>query len=425
MLASVSSAVLRGVSGIPVIVEVHVAGGLPAFTVVGLPDASCREARDRVRAAILSSGLAWPQQRITVNLAPSGLPKAGSGLDLAMAVGVVVAAGLLAPELVADTAFLGEVGLDGSLRAVTGVVPLVDAMEQTTVVVPLRSEAEALVLGRHVVRAASSLRAVLDSLQGRSRWEHGPPLPPVPCEAGPDLAEVRGQSLARRAVEVAAAGGHHLLMVGPPGAGKTMLAQRLVGLLPAMGAEAALQATKVHSAAGERLPPGGLLRRPPFRGPAPRKLDGGVGRRGIELAATRRDQPGQWRCVVPRRIGRVQPFRARCAAPTAGRRAHPGGARPRLGAVPRPLPVGGRVEPLPVRRRRYPRALPLFRGIAPPVPSAAVRTAPRSLRPAPGCPTSRSRPPDPVQQRGELRHRAGAGDPGPRAVPPPWRGAEP
>ncbi|MCC6438357.1 MAG: YifB family Mg chelatase-like AAA ATPase [Acidimicrobiales bacterium] len=268
MLASISSAVLRGVDGIRVTVEVHVAGGLPSFTVVGLPDASCREARDRVRAAVVSSGLPWPQQRITVNLAPSGLPKAGAGLDLPMAIGVLVASGVVPSERAVGIAFVGELGLDGSLRRIAGLVPLVEALPEPIVVVPPDGQAEAMVLGRHEVRAAATLAAVVAALRGLGPWETAARAPAVPHrEPVADLADVRGQPMARRAVEVAAAGGHHLLMVGPPGAGKTMLAQRLVGLLPPLDADAALQATKVHSAAGETLPEGGLLRNPPLRAP--------------------------------------------------------------------------------------------------------------------------------------------------------------
>ncbi|MEA3215949.1 MAG: magnesium chelatase family protein [Acidimicrobiia bacterium] len=268
MLATVPSATLLGVTGHRVTVEVHVSNGVPAFTIVGLPDASCREARDRVRAALLSSGLPWPLQRITVNLAPSRLRKVGSGLDLAVAIGVLVAHQELKPEDVAGMGFLGELGLDGTIRAVPGVLPLVDALPEGDVVVPPASAAEAAVLGRHRVRLASTLRQLVDALRDQGTWADPPdPAPPAPVAPMLDLADVRGQPTARLALELAAAGGHHLLLVGPPGAGKTMLAQRLPWLLPPLDPEAALEVTRVHSAAGEPLPAGGLLKRPPFRAP--------------------------------------------------------------------------------------------------------------------------------------------------------------
>jgi magnesium chelatase family protein len=267
MLATIASATLLGVVGRPVRVEVHVANGLPGFTIVGLPDTSCREARDRVRAALLSSGLTWPQQRVTVNLAPSGVRKIGAGLDLAIAVGVLVAGGQLPDAVVADRGFIGELGLDGSLRPVAGVLPLVDALDVGTVVVPPASAVEAQLVGRHVVRAASSLTELLGALAGDEPW---PPLPSPDQPAAPidepDLAEVRGQPVARFALEVAAAGGHHLLMTGPPGSGKTMLAQRLPGLLPSLDHDESMTTTRVHSAAGIALP-SGMVRRPPFRAP--------------------------------------------------------------------------------------------------------------------------------------------------------------
>ena len=269
MIAAVPSATLLGVEGRPVVVEVHVSNGLPGFTVVGLPDAACREARDRVRAALLSSELPWPLRRVTVNLAPTGVRKGGAGLDLPIAVALLVAAGELAPEAAAGTAFLGELGLDGSLRRIPGVVPLVHALAVPTVVVPTACTAEAALVGRHLVRGARTLRDVLAALRGDAAWEA-----PAPCvepgpsiPAVPDLADVRGQRLARWALEVAAAGGHHLLLTGPPGAGKTLLARRLAGLLPPLGQAEALETTMVHSAAGLELPSGGLVRRPPFRAP--------------------------------------------------------------------------------------------------------------------------------------------------------------
>ena len=257
-LAVVPSATVLGVEGRSVRVEVHVSQGLPAFAVVGLPDAACREARDRVRAAVTTSGAPWPSQRITVNLAPSSLRKAGSGLDLAIAVGILVAEGAVGLEKVAGMGFVGELGLDGAVRAVAGTVPLVDALDTAIAVVPVEGVAEARLVGRHDVRAVATLRELVAALTDEAPWpDH--PAPPltgsVPRVA--DLADVRGQPVARHALELAAAGGHNLLLVGPPGAGKTMLAQRLPGILPPLSADEALLATRVHSAAGVPLPDGG------------------------------------------------------------------------------------------------------------------------------------------------------------------------
>jgi magnesium chelatase family protein len=268
MLATVPSATLLGVEGHPVTVEVHVSNGLPGFTIVGLPDASCREARDRVRSALLSSELPWQSRRVTVNLAPSGMRKGGAGLDLPIAVALLVAAEVLRPPEVAGAAFLGELGLDGSIRRVPGVVPLVDAVRERTVVVPPECAREARVVGRHLVRTAPALRILVDALRGHREWPAPPPVSFADADPPePDLADVRGQRLGRFAIEVAAAGGHHLLFTGPPGAGKTMLARRLAGLLPALTPNEALETTRIHSAAGLSLPPSGLLRRPPFRAP--------------------------------------------------------------------------------------------------------------------------------------------------------------
>ena len=268
MLASIASATLFGVDGRPVSVEVHVAAGLPTFTLVGLPDTACRESRDRVRAALCSTGISVPQRRITVNLAPSGERKNGAGLDLAVAVGILAASGHLPGDALAGVGLLGELGLDGSVRRVPGMVPLVDALPGDVAVVPAACAAEAALVGRHRVRAVTTLAEVVAALRGDAPWPDTPP-PPAGGEvvAEPDLADVRGQPVARLALEVAAAGGHHLLMSGPPGAGKTMLARRLPGLLADLSPSAALQVTKVHSAAGLALPPSGLVRRPPWRAP--------------------------------------------------------------------------------------------------------------------------------------------------------------
>ncbi|MCU1377117.1 MAG: putative magnesium chelatase [Acidimicrobiales bacterium] len=268
MLAIVPSAVLHGVEGRPVRVEVHVSNGLPGFTVVGLPDTACRESRDRVRAALLSSSLPWPLRKVTVNLAPSGVRKQGAGLDLAIAIGLLAANGDLPADAVAGCAFLGELGLDGTVRPVTGTVPLVDALHAPTVVVATSAATEAALVGRHQVRAVGTLLEAVAALRGEQPWPDPPDPPPVvPPPPGPDLADVRGQRVARLALEVSAAGGHHLLLVGPPGAGKTMLAARLPGLLPDLDDPEALEATRIHSAAGETLPSAGLVRRPPFRAP--------------------------------------------------------------------------------------------------------------------------------------------------------------
>lgn len=291
----VLSATLVGVEGRPVGVEVHVSNGLPGFTVVGLPDAACRESRDRVRAALLSSGLPWPLRRVTVNLAPSGVRKGGAVLDLPIAVGLLAATGQVPAEGLAGTAFLGEVGLDGSVRAVPGLVPLVDAIAARTVVVAESGATDASVVGRHRVVGVATLAQLVaglkrGTLRGRTAprrdraargfgVEGAPPPPSSPAAATsanvpssrtradpePDLADVRGQLLGRRALEVAAAGGHHLLLVGPPGSGKSMLARRLPGILPSLEPGEALEVGRVWSAAGWTLQ--GLPGRPPFRSP--------------------------------------------------------------------------------------------------------------------------------------------------------------
>lgn len=268
MFASIPSATVIGASGQPVTVEVHVGRGLPAYRIVGSPDATCRESRDRVRAAILASGLTWPDTQITVNLAPSGARKVGAGLDLAIAVGVLAASGQVPAGAVAGYGFVGELGLDGSLRGVPGVAPMVAVLPEVVAVVAAASSAEAHVAAGTGVRVGRSLGEVVAAIVGDAPWPEDPgPDGVVPEAPPPDLADVRGQPVARAALEIAAAGGHHLLMVGPPGSGKTMLAQRLPGLLPPLEPADSLVATMIHSAAGTGLPPGGFVTRPPLRTP--------------------------------------------------------------------------------------------------------------------------------------------------------------
>jgi magnesium chelatase family protein len=269
MFASVPSAVLFCAEGHLIHVEVQVSGGLPGFSLVGLPDTSIRESRDRARAAVLSSGVPWPKHKITVNLAPSGDKKAGSGLDLAIAVGVLAASDVIPPEAIEGLAFIGELGLDGSLRPVNGVAPMVGAIGERDVVVPIASATEAHVVALGRVRLVANLTELVEVLLGEAPWpDHDPESRvEVPRRPPPDLADVQGQPIARHALEIAAAGGHHTLFIGPPGAGKTMLASRLPGLLPPLERDRALEVTMVHSASGIALPPGGLVSEPPFRAP--------------------------------------------------------------------------------------------------------------------------------------------------------------
>ncbi|MDM8083554.1 YifB family Mg chelatase-like AAA ATPase [Cellulomonas cellasea] len=267
---------LVGLSGHVVEVEAHLAPSLPAFSLVGLPDAALGEARDRVRAAVASSGLAWPNRRITVNLTPATLPKSGSGFDLAIAVATLAGAGLLDASAVRGVVHLGELGLDGRLRPVRGVLPAVAAAVAAGhphVVVPAANAREAELVPGARVTAAHSLAEVARRCGADIEAPDVAPVGAVHLDGSmasgviADLADVVGQEDARAALEVAAAGAHHLLMVGPAGCGKTMLAARLAGLLPDLTEPEAVEVTAVHSVAGTFDADAGLMRRPPFEDP--------------------------------------------------------------------------------------------------------------------------------------------------------------
>lgn len=266
---------IEGVSGACIEVEAHLASAIPAFSIVGLPDAALGEAKDRVRAAVNSSGLTWPMRRITVNLVPASLPKAGALFDLAISMAVLAASTQVDPVRVATTVYLGELGLDGRLRPVRGILPAVAAAVDagfSHIIVPEENWREALLIpGAHVIGARSLAQVARHfgaDISAPALRSQPPPDPePQTQSAGSDLADVVGQPEAIKALEVAAAGGHHLFMLGPPGAGKTMLARRLPSILPNLTDQEAVEVTSVHSVAGTFNPAAGLITRPPFEDP--------------------------------------------------------------------------------------------------------------------------------------------------------------
>ncbi|HEY8347901.1 MAG TPA: YifB family Mg chelatase-like AAA ATPase [Symbiobacteriaceae bacterium] len=270
MFVRILSFALEGIEAVPVQVEVDVSPGIPTFDIVGLPDAAVRESRERVRTAVRNGGWGFPTQRITVNLAPAYTRKGGAGFDLAIALGILAAVGVVPAAALERVAVAGELALDGGLRPVQGALAMALAAREIGcryLLLPAESAGEAALAGVDA-RPAATLGEAVAHLTGQRPLPVATPPPPEPQEEErlPDLSEVYGQSIARRALEVAAAGGHNLLLIGPPGAGKSLLARCLPGILPPLSPEESLEVSRIHSVAG-KLPGGRLMQTRPFRAP--------------------------------------------------------------------------------------------------------------------------------------------------------------
>ena len=289
-IAILASRAQRGIEAPAVTIEVFLSGGLPRFNVVGMPETAVRESSDRVRGAIINSGLPFPRERITVSLAPADMRKTGGRFDLAIALGILCAQKAVPARALDDTEFLGELSLNGDLRPVPGVLPAVQrAGEAGNAVVVPRDNATEAGLARCTVYPAGTLLDVIAHLKGNRRIEAASEFRPEPADStGPDLDDVRGQPQARRALEIAAAGGHNLLLIGPPGTGKSMLARRLPGIMPPMSDREALETAGVNSVLGQRIDLSRWRLRP-FRAPhhtasAPALVGGGPGPRPGEIS---------------------------------------------------------------------------------------------------------------------------------------------
>ncbi|MFE7801155.1 YifB family Mg chelatase-like AAA ATPase [Nocardia sp. NPDC057440] len=269
-LGRAHSVAVTGVDGLLVEIEADIGQGLPSVHLVGLPDTALQESRDRVRSAVANSGEKWPDGRVILALSPATLPKVGSVYDIALATAVLDAAGVIPSERLAKTVLLGELALDGRVRGVRGILPAVIAARNAgrqTVIVPESAMAEAGLVDGITVYGAASLRTLVAWLRGEGTLAEPDGVLPDVVRSGGDLSEVVGQEEARWALEVAAAGGHHLLLTGPPGIGKTMLAQRLPSLLPPLSETEALEVTAIHSVAGALSCDQPLITMPPFVAP--------------------------------------------------------------------------------------------------------------------------------------------------------------
>ena len=351
------SVAVRGLDAELVEIEADITSGLPGVHLVGLPDAALQESRDRVRAAITNCGNSWPMARLTLALSPATLPKVGSVYDVALA-SAVLSAHLKAtwPRL-EKTVLLGELALDGRVRPVKGVLPAVLAAKQEgwpAVVVPIENLAEASLIDGIEVWGVRTLRQLQSWLDGKAALDCDVAAATSEPEPAAELADVVGQSHARFAVEVAAAGAHHLMLTGPPGIGKTMLAQRLPGLLPPLTPDEALEVTAIHSVAGLLSSDAPLITRPPFVAPHHTVQRRGARRRRCRNGAAGRGQPRPSRCSVPRRVRGVRRERPGSAANSVGGRGDPACPPRWRGAVPGPVPTRPCCESLSMCARRSP-----------------------------------------------------------------------
>jgi len=268
VVASIKTVAFQGIDPITIEVQVQIANGMPTFTIVGLPDKAVSEAKERVRAALTAIGLSLPPDRITINLSPADIPKEGSHFDLPIAIGLLVAMEVIPSDAIENKVAMGELGLDGSIRAVAGALPA--AMHANAqdmgFICPEESGSEAAWAGNEDVWAAKNLIGLINHIKGTQVLSAPKPIVQTPPHSHLDLSDIKGQETAKRALEVAAAGGHNMLMVGPPGAGKSMLASRLPGILPPMTAEEALETSMIASIAGT-IKGGMISNQRPFRNP--------------------------------------------------------------------------------------------------------------------------------------------------------------